>query len=73
MDIEILTLQDDFFKIIGLSSPKLDNNSDIPVENEISKVEELPVEEVQYNQPKPAPIENQRGLDWFNGTSWGNS
>lgn len=22
--------------------------------------------------PKPAPIENPKGLGWFDGTSWGN-
>lgn len=67
MKIEIVTHQDDSFRITALN-PK---TVEAPVEE--PKVEELPVE--VYNhvpQPKPAPIENQRGLDWFNGTSWGN-
>lgn len=67
MKIEILTHQDDSFRITGLASQTVE----APVEE--PKVEEIP--EAVYNhapQPKPAPIENQRGLDWFNGTSWGN-
>ncbi len=67
MQIEILTHQDDAFKITGLSTQKVE----VPVEE--TKVEEIPVEVYNHApQPKPAPIENQRGLDWFNGTSWGN-
>ncbi len=67
MKIEILTHQDDSFRITGLASQAVEP----PVEE--PKVEEVPAEVYNHApQPRPAPIENQRGLDWFNGTSWGN-
>lgn len=67
MKIEILTHQDDSFRITGLASQTVE----APVEE--PKVEEVPAEVYNHApQPRPAPIENQRGLDWFNGTSWGN-
>jgi hypothetical protein len=67
MQIELVTQEDDNFKIIGIKSDKtLVEETELPVV-------EVPVEVVNYPQPKPATIENQRGLDWFNGTSWGNS
>ena len=77
MQIELVTQEDDNFKIIGIKSDKT-----LVEETELQVVEvpadelpvvEVPVEVANYPQPKPAPIENQRGLDWFNGTSWGNS
>jgi len=67
MQIELITQNDDNFKIVGINS-----NTPTVVEKE-TPVVEVPVEVVNYPQPKPAPIENQKGLDWFNGTSWGNS
>jgi hypothetical protein len=67
MQIELVTQEDDNFKIIGIKSDKT------LVEETELQVVEVPVEVVNYPQPKPAPIENQRGVDWFNGTSWGNS
>lgn len=67
MDIEIVAQQDDAFRIVGLNKPaQLEN---LPAE---IAVEEVPVDVVHTSQAKPAPIQNQRGLDWFNGTSWGN-
>ena len=69
MRIELIIQQDDNFKIVGINS----NTSTTQIEENQIPVEEAPVEIVNHPQPKPAPIENQRGLDWFNGTSWGNS
>lgn len=75
MQIEILTQQDDNFRIIGLANPS--KTEELVKQLEEAAIVEIPVEEVPVEvvytpQSKPAPIENQRGLDWFNGTSWGN-
>jgi len=67
MQIELIAKEDDNFKLVGVGSVV----SNV-VETE-TPVVEVPVEVVPMYAPKPAPIENQRGLDWFNGTSWGNS
>jgi hypothetical protein len=62
MQIELIAKEDNNFKFVGVST-----TITAAVETE------SPVVEVPVYTPKPAPIENQRGLDWFNGTSWGNS
>jgi hypothetical protein len=67
MQIELIAQEDDNFKLVGVA-PVTTN----VVETE-TPVVEVPVEVLPVYTPKPAPIENQRGLDWFNGTSWGNS
>ena len=67
MQIELIAKEDDNFKLVGVGSVV-----STVVETE-TPVVEVPVEVVHVHAPKPAPIENQRGLDWFNGTSWGNS
>jgi len=67
MQIELIAKEDDNFKLVGVGSV-----FSTVVETE-TPVVEVPVEVVPMYAPKPAPIENQRGLDWFNGTSWGNS
>ena len=67
MQIELIVKEDDNFKLVGVGSVV-----STVVETE-TPVVEVPVEVVPMYAPKPAPIENQRGLDWFNGTSWGNS
>jgi hypothetical protein len=67
MQIELIAKEDDNFKLVGVGSVV-----STAVETE-TPVVEVPVEVVPMYAPKPAPIENQRGLDWFNGTSWGNS
>jgi hypothetical protein len=68
MQIELIAQEDDNFKLVGVA-PVI---TTLP-EAEVIPVVEVPVEVVPVYAPKPAPIENQRGLDWFNGTSWGNS
>jgi hypothetical protein len=67
MQIELIAKEDDNFKLVGVGSVV-----STVVETE-TPVVEVPVEVVPVYAAKPAPIENQRGLDWFNGTSWGNS
>ena len=68
MQIELIAQEDDNFKLVGVA-PVI---TTLPA-TEVIPVVEVPVEVVPVYAPKPAPIENQRGLDWFNGTSWGNS
>jgi hypothetical protein len=67
MQIELIAQEDDNFKLVGVAPVTA------PVVETETPVVEVPVEVVPVYAPKPAPIENQRGLDWFNGTSWGNS
>jgi hypothetical protein len=67
MQIELIAQEDANFKLVGTAS------TTTPVVETEPPVVEVPVEVVHVHAPKPAPIENQRGLDWFNGTSWGNS
>ena len=67
MQIELIAQEDANFKLVGTASTTK------PVVETEPPVVEVPVEVVNVHAPKPAPIENQRGLDWFNGTSWGNS
>jgi hypothetical protein len=66
MQIELIAHQDSNFKFVRVAS------GTTPVVETETPVVEVPVEVVPVYTPKPAPIENQRGLDWFNGTSWGN-
>lgn len=66
MQIELIAHQDSNFKFVRVAS------GTAPVVETETPVVEVPVEVVPVYTPKPAPIENQRGLDWFNGTSWGN-
>lgn len=66
MQIELIAQEDANFKLVGTASTT-------PVVETETQVVEVPVEVVPVYAAKPAPIENQRGLDWFNGTSWGNS
>lgn len=66
MQIELIAHQDSNFKFVRVVS------GTTPVVETETPVAEVPVEVVPVYTPKPAPIENQRGLDWFNGTSWGN-
>jgi hypothetical protein len=75
MKIQVSAIEDESFKVFGTSAIETSEFGKIEKE-EVQKEEplvEVQPEVIHYPAPKPAPIENQRGLDWFNGTSWGNN
>ncbi len=58
MKVEIKTEEDENFKIVD------PENVDKPLEVE-------PEEPSPIRVKKPAPLHNNRGVGWFDGTSWG--
>ncbi len=74
MKVELVDNSDDQFKI------KVKQPSVVAEEPEVEEtVEEVPEQVVvlpppgeRYVAKQPVPLENKKGLDWFNGTSWGN-
>jgi hypothetical protein len=76
MDVEITTESDDNFKILTKQFGKVFVATD-GERVAIEEKEELAIEAVGEMQElaRPAkiaaPIENAKGLGWFDGTSWG--
>jgi hypothetical protein len=55
MEVEIKAEQDEFFKIVKDQTDGSDT----------------PSAQVQVKAKTPAPLENPKGICWFDGTSWG--
>jgi hypothetical protein len=36
-------------------------------------IENPPTINLEYPAKQPVPLENRRGMSWFDGTSWGNN
>lgn len=77
MKVDIVSETDDLFNI------KVKQFGEVAVATDgevvaIAPTEELAVEaveEIQQVNPRakvPVPLENKKGLGWFDGTSWGN-
>lgn len=75
MKVDIVSETDDLFQI------KVKQFGEVAVATDgevvaIAPTEELAVEAVeeiqQTNAKIPVPLENRKGLGWFDGTSWGN-
>jgi hypothetical protein len=84
MKVDIVAESDDLFKIkvkqFGEVFVAKDEERVAIADTEEAAVEA--VEEMQeqnqkaaeYHKPKqPVPLENRKGLGWFDGTSWGNN
>jgi hypothetical protein len=64
MEVTIQWEDDDYFKMSGIGSETVVNEQsiDTSVETELTPT---------VKAKTPAPLHNQKGLSWFDGTSWG--
>lgn len=57
MKVEIKVEEDENFKLVNATNVEVDVVSDTPSTQQRSKI--------------PAPMNNPKGIGWFDGTSWG--
>lgn len=60
MKVEINTTEDEFFRLNPKKSPVSEEKTEEPIQ----------VQPPVSKRPEPT-LENKKGHEWFNGTSWG--